>query len=159
MRRIWNRPAYPVWSLSTIDAEGQGNMNICTYVTPISLQPKLMLVSLYHHTRTLANVQATERALLQLLTREQLSAVRTCGRQSGNDVDKLARLTGNHSIGFHHELPYFKVCAGFMELTFIDFFEVGADHLLGIARVETAKNLTDGEILTTDYLKEQGIIR
>jgi len=159
MRRIWNRPAYPVWSVSTVNEAGQGNMNICTYVTPVSLQPKLMLVSLYHHTRTLANVQSTKRALLQLLTREQLTAVRTCGRQSGNDIDKIARLMTTHPIASYHDVSYFANCAGFMELNFVDFVAVGADHLLGVARVETAKNLTDGEILTTEYLKEQGIIR
>mgnify|MGYP000591864966 FL=1 len=159
MRRIWNRPAYPVWSLATLDAEGQGNMNICTYVTPVSLQPKLMLVSLYHHTRTLANVQATGRGVLQLLTVEQRSAVRTCGRQSGNDIDKLARLEANHPIDFHQEMPYFKACAGFMELSFIDFVEVGADHLLGVGRVAESRNLSDAEIMTTEYLKAHGIIR
>ena len=134
-------------------------MNICTYVTPISLAPKLILVSLYHHTKTLANVREHPRALLQLLTEAQASAVRTCGHNSGNQFDKLARLEKTHQINYSQGLPYFAEAAGFIRLDFQEFTEVGADHTLGIGRVVGSKNLSDAPILTTYYLREHGIIR
>ena len=159
MRKIWNRPAYPVWSLATNDGAGEGNFNICTYVTPMSLQPKMMMVALYHHTKTLENARKTETAVLQLLTESHADIVRTCGRPSGRAVDKIARVSKKHEIKKVGDFPYFADCAGYMELSFVDFQEVGADHVLGVAKVTRSKNLSDEAILTTDYLKEHNIIR
>ena len=135
-------------------------MNICTYVTSISLQPKLMAVAIYHHTKTLKNLKEHSYALLQLLTEDQADIVRTCGRQSGNSIDKIARIGKKHSLEMHGDFSYLSGCAGFMELEFMEFQEVGGDHVLGIAKVKSAKNFDNtATILTTDYLKEHNIIR
>jgi flavin reductase (DIM6/NTAB) family NADH-FMN oxidoreductase RutF len=160
MRKLWNRPASPVWSLSTRDADGKGNMNICTYVTSISLQPKLMVVAVYHHTKTLKNLKAHPHALLQLLTEDHADIVRTCGRQSGNSINKLVRVGKKHPLETKHDLTYFADSAGYMELEFVEFSEVGGDHLVGIAKVKNATNFSSqSPILTTDYLKTHKIIR
>lgn len=159
MRKLWNRPSFAMWSLSTIDKDGNGNMNICAYVTSISMQPKIMLLAVYHHTKTLQNLKHEPRALLQLLTVDHVDIVHTCGRQSGNSVDKIAKVSKHHPVAYHKGLPYLKDCAGFMELEISDLREVGGDHLLATAEVIMSKNLTDQPILTSDYLKEKGIIR
>lgn len=159
MRKLWNRPALPMWSLSTVDAEGNGNMNICGYVTSISMQPKIMLIAVYHHTKTLANIKKQPKALLQLLTTEHVDIVHTCGRQSGNSVDKIAKIAKKHPIAYKSDLPYMKDSAGYMELVITDLQDVGGDHMLAVAEVVSSKNLSNEEILTTTYLKERGIIR
>lgn len=159
MRRIWNRPAYPVWSLATVDAKGQGNFNICTYVSTVSLQPKLVVVALYHHTKTCENAQATGSAVLQLLTESHVDIVRTCGRHSGREIDKVKRVSAQHPVSQLGPFPYLADAAGYMEIDFLDFQEVGGDHLLGIGKVTSSKNLSDAPVLTTDYLKERNIIR
>jgi flavin reductase (DIM6/NTAB) family NADH-FMN oxidoreductase RutF len=92
MRRIWNRPADAVWSLSTQSVNGIGNMNICTYVTAVSLSPKLMLVAVYKNTQTLLNCSVGNKVLLQLLTQELAPVVRVCGQKSGKDIRKIDRL-------------------------------------------------------------------
>lgn len=159
MRKLWNRPALPVWSLSTTDGHGNENMNICTYVTSISMQPKIMLIAVYHHTKTLDNLKKQPRALLQLLTQNHLGIVHTCGRQSGNSVDKIAKVHKKHSIAYKNELAYMKDVAGYMEVQITELRDVGGDHMLAIAEVIASKNISDEEILTTTYLKEKGVIR
>jgi len=159
MRRIWNRPDLAVWSLSTKDAEGQGNFNICTYVTSVSMQPKLMMIAIYHHTKTLENLKADPQAILQLLTRKQRDIVKTCGKRSGHNTNKLASVGKKHALATHDGLQYLTDCAGIMHLTFTDFIEVGGDHVLGVAAVTGSQNFSEEPLLTTDYLKEHFIIR
>jgi len=148
-----------IWSLSTSDKNGQGNMNICGYVINVSMEPRAMLLAIYHHTKTLENIKESKRALLQLLTTDHIDIIHTCGRQSGHSVNKLEKVATKHALAYHNGLAYMKDCAGFMELEISDIREVGDDHILAVADVVTSKNLKDTPILTNHYLKEHGITR
>lgn len=159
MRKLWNRPSLPVWSLSTVDEDGKINFNICTYVTSISMQPKLMLVALYKGTKTLENVEQTKRGVLQLLTEELAPVVRVCGQMSGHSINKYSRLAKRYQFADQAGLPYFTAAAGYMELAFTTFSETGGDHVLALARVVQSKNCNDTAILTTDYLKKHKFTR
>jgi len=159
MRKIWNRPADAVWSLSTQSVVGVGNMNICTYVSAISLDPKLLLVAVYRGTKTLENCAVGKIVLLQLLTEELAPVVRVCGQQSGNTIDKISRLQKRYSLKQQNDLFYFTNAAGFIELEIEQLLENSGDHVLLVGKVIKGKNLTDQTILTTTYLKEQKYIR
>ena len=89
MRKIWNRPNQQVWSLSTINEQSVANMNICTYVTSVSMEPKLLIVAVYHGTQTLKNLTQTKRAHLQLLSEELSPVTRICGHISGSKINKI----------------------------------------------------------------------
>lgn len=159
MRKLWNRSDLAVWSLSTLSPTGVANMNICTYVTAVSLEPKLMLVAVYKDTQTLENVRVGERVLLQLLTEVLAPAVRVCGQQSGKTVDKIKRLAKRQTLNDISGLYYFEKAAGYTELQVEQLIETSGDHHLLVGRVLTSKNLHDDKILTTTYLREQGYIR
>lgn len=161
MRKLWNRPALPVWSLVTRDASGQANMNICTYVMAVSLEPKLMSVAVYRGTKTLANLEENpqQTVLLQLLSESLAPVVRVCGQQSGNSIDKIARLKKRYALSYYEQLPYLSDIAGYMVLTQPTVTEVPGDHVLYTYSVATHKNLTDYPLLTTDYLRAKKIIR
>jgi flavin reductase (DIM6/NTAB) family NADH-FMN oxidoreductase RutF len=159
MRKIWNRPNQQVWSLSTIDETGTGNSNICTYVTAVSMEPKLMMVAVYHGTKTYQNVVATKRAVLQLLSQELAPAVRICGHMSGNDIAKIKRLQKRYEINLCAGIPYFVASAGYLELELSDLVPVGGDHDLAVFAVTQHKNLNGAPLLTTDYLREHGFLR
>jgi len=159
MRRLWNRPADAVWSLVTQNSNQQSNMNICTYVTAISLEPKLMTVAVYAGTQTRDNLKLGGQVLLQLLTEELAPVVRVCGQMSGAKVDKVARLKKRYVLGTHAGLPYLQRAAGFMELIVEQIIETSGDHTLVVGKVVIAKNLADAPILTTTYLREKGYIR
>lgn len=161
MRKLWNRPEWPVWSLVTRDEAGKPNLNICTYVVPVSMEPKLMIVAVYRDTKTLANLEAvpSQPVLLQLLTEELAPAIRVCGQQSGHGVDKLARLKKRHAMAEVDGLPYFADAAGYLILTPAAVTPVGGDHVLYTFAVQTHKNLSPAPVLTTTMLREQKIIR
>jgi flavin reductase (DIM6/NTAB) family NADH-FMN oxidoreductase RutF len=159
MRKIWNRPSDAVWSLSSKDALGQGNMNICTYVTAVSLDPKLMMVAVYNNTQTQKNISVGSTIVLQLLTEELAPVVRVCGQLSGEKIDKITRLQKRYQLGQYKDLYYFEKSAGFMELLVEQLVETSGDHVLMIGRVQKGKNLVDTPILTTTYLKEHKYIR
>jgi len=159
MRKIWNRPADAVWSLSTKASDGQGNMNICTYVTAVSLDPKLMMVAVYKNTQTLNNIVIGDKVLLQLLTEDLAPVVRVCGNLTGKNIDKISRLQKRYELSQHIDLYYFAQAAGFMELEVQQLLETSGDHLLMVGKVCAGKNLVDAPILTTSYLKEHKYIR
>jgi flavin reductase (DIM6/NTAB) family NADH-FMN oxidoreductase RutF len=159
MRNLWNRPADAVWSLSTHSSSGVSNMNICTYVTAVSLDPKLMLVAVYKNTQTLMNVAIGKTVLLQLLTEDLAPVVRVCGQKSGKDKDKIKRLSKRYQLENVEELSYFKEAAGFAVLVVEQLIETSGDHFLLVGRVIKAKNLTDTPILTTAYLRDKKYIR
>jgi flavin reductase (DIM6/NTAB) family NADH-FMN oxidoreductase RutF len=134
-------------------------MNICTYVTAVSMDPKLMMVAVYHGTKTYTNIQTTKRALLQLLSEELAPVTRVCGHTSGNQIDKIARLGKRYVLSEYHGLPYFAQGAGYLELELQQLIAVNGDHDLAICQVLAHKNLRDVPILTTDYLRGQGLLR
>lgn len=159
MRKIWNRPNQQVWSLSTVDEAGVGNMNICTYVSAVSMEPKLMMVAVYHGTKTHANVTVTKRAILQLLSEELAPATRLCGHMSGNKINKITRLKKRYDITEYNGIPYFSASAGYLELALDKLITIGGDHDLAIFSVTSHKNISDVPILTTDYLRANGLLR
>jgi flavin reductase (DIM6/NTAB) family NADH-FMN oxidoreductase RutF len=159
MRKIWNRPNQPVWSLVTKDESGLANFNICTYVTSISMEPKLMLIAIYEGTKTLANIELNRRGLLQLLSEDLAPVVRVCGQMSGHSINKLARLQKRYTFSEQAGFPYFTDAAGYMELQFTELIKTEGDHVLGVARVLSARNLNDTPILTTNYLKDNHYTR
>ena len=159
MRKIWNRPNQAVWSLSTVDANGVGNMNICTYVTSVSMEPRLIMVALYHGTKTHANVLETKRALLQLLSEPLAPIIRICGHESGHVTNKIIRLQKKYEMETVQGLSFFTTAAGYLELALVKVVEIGGDHDLGIFSVIIHKNLHDVPLLTTDYLRLKGLLR
>ena len=159
MRKLWNRPDDAVWSLSTMSEKGVANMNICTYVTAVSLEPKLIMVAVYKNTQTLKNVSIGKTVLLQLLTEDLAPVVRVCGQMSGKNIDKISRLKKRYELLEENDLYYFKEAAGFMLLEVEQLLETSGDHDLLVGKVVKAKNLHDKPTLTTTYLKEQKYIR
>lgn len=159
MRKLWNRPNGAVWSLSTLSEMGVPNMNICTYVAAVSLEPKLMMVAVYKNTKTLENVSIGKTVLLQLLPQDLAPVVRVCGQKSGKDIDKITRLKKRFELKEEKGLCYFSDAAGFAELVVEQIVKTSGDHDLLIGKVIKAKNLHDKTILTTAYLKANGYIR
>ena len=159
MRKIWNRPNQTVWSLATVDEGGIGNINICTYVTSVSMGPKLMMIAVYHGTKTHANIAATKRAVLQLLPETLAPVIRVCGHESGNDINKMKRLQKRYAIAALAGIPFFVDCAGYLELSVQQLLSVGGDHDLAVCSVASHKNTADVPLLTTDYLRAKGLLR
>jgi flavin reductase (DIM6/NTAB) family NADH-FMN oxidoreductase RutF len=125
------------------------------------MEPKLMMVAVYHNTKTVENINANLESpvLLQLLSEPLAPVVRVCGQQSGFTIDKVSRLKKRFLVAEHQNLPYLADAAGVMELQNLSLIDCKGDHDLLVGTVVWSKNLNDSPILTTTYLKERGYIR
>lgn len=153
--RPWNRVPQAVYSLSTT-VDGQVNMNICTYVAPITMSPKQIMVGVYHDTKTWENFKQTGEGLLQILGEHQPHLVRALGKKSGTTYDKHRYL--QKQVEYEKHLAYLSDCLGFIHLK-VKTWIPESDHDLVICEVVSWKNLREGTPLTTTYLKEHKIIR
>lgn len=155
--RPWNQPNLPVYSLSTLDPDsGTPNMNICTYVSAITMDTKRFMIGVYKGTKTYRNLCKSNQAILQILSQDNLNLVRKLGKTSGKDSDKLKYL--KDSLSTYKDISYLKDCTAFMYLKTEDICEVG-DHDIWIMEVIKSKSLNNPkDILYTYDLKEAKII-
>ena len=89
MKRPWNIIDLPVYSLLSNDINGNINMNICTYISAVSMKPKIYSIAIDFNTKTYDNLIASDRVVLQLLSKKNISLVRTLGKK--RVVKKLIR--------------------------------------------------------------------
>lgn len=156
-KRPWNRINAPVYSLLTRNGE-HWNMNIATYVTAVSMQPKRMGICVYHHTQTHVNVQKGQMLVLQLLASTQYRLVKQLGFQSGRDKDKMKPLIQRDELMQWKQYPVLKHALAVMELMPQQMMTAG-DHDLWIADVISWKNLNEGIALSLDDLRARKLIR
>jgi len=151
----WNRVDGPIYSLATT-AKGKGNLNICSYVTPISMKPKRFIVGIYKETKTLENLEANPIGLLNYLAADQANHVKLLGKKSGHAVDKVAQLGGDveHVADGLYRL---KGAIATLRLRFMERMDCG-DHWAWLAHVESYENLREAPPLTLEDLKRLKLI-
>lgn len=156
MQRPWNLPSFPVYSLATYEGQN-ANMNICTYVTAVSMQPKIMAIAVYENTKTLENLRLGSEAVLQLLHPDQWNLVRVLGKKSGLHYDKSSWLKKKQLICEWQGYPVLEGSAAYMQLNQKDVLITG-DHHLHLFEVMKFKTLKS-DVLTTQMLNDKKIIR
>lgn len=145
----------PVYSLATSN-EGVVNMNICTYVTAVSMEPKIMMVAVYEQTKTLENILTADTAVLQILHKDQASLVRTLGKKSGITYNKYLYLKKKDMLSEWKNFTVLKDACAYMELEKISFLKTG-DHTSYFFKVKNAVSRRQ-EVLTTQDLRNLAII-
>ena len=88
MKRPWNIVNPAVYSLITYDENDILNMNICSYVSAVSLKPKLYLIAIDYSTKTYKNLKQNSVVVLQLLSKSHLKIIRKLGKLSGYSYNK-----------------------------------------------------------------------
>ncbi|HVZ56160.1 MAG TPA: flavin reductase family protein [Chitinophagaceae bacterium] len=156
-KKPWNRISQPVYSVCSQDPRHGFNMNICTYVTAVSLHPKRFIVAVYEGTRTLENLQQDPHFVLQLLAEDQYPLVRLLGKQSGRFVSKPARLGNRHPLCTWNGFSCLAQSLALIELRALAQWP-GGDHRLFFCEVLAYRNLRDGRELQTGDLRARGII-
>lgn len=154
MRRPWNRSELPVYSLSTTDGK-RHNMNICTFVTAISMQPKRFIIGVYKGTFTESLLKQHPRCILQLLSSKQYRLVELLGKKSGHSINKAEKLQDKTGL-FHHLLFLQDSCAIIL-CEAKHWYDTG-DHYAVLCDVITYRNLNTDPVLTTELLREKKII-
>lgn len=157
-KRPWNRVNLPVYSICSSDGNGLFNMHIITYASQISMYPKRYVCGIYEGTKTLENIIAHNKFVLQLLSVEQYRLVELFGKKSGHDTDKISRLEKRKLLTHWNEFPVLKDALAVMHLKTISSFP-GGDHTGFLCEVLQYKNMNEGEPLTLDTLRKHQLIR
>ncbi|MDE3247632.1 MAG: flavin reductase [Bacteroidota bacterium] len=156
-KRPWNRVNLPVYSISSCSGE-ERNLNIITYVTGISMEPKQFVCGIYHHTKTLELVNRRGEFVLQLLPASQYRLVSLLGKQSGYSVNKIERLQKRSLLVEWKGFYVLKDALAWLHLSVSNSFEAG-DHKGFLCDLVQWKNQQDGEPLTLDMLRDKGLVR
>ena len=156
MKRPWNLPNIPVYSLATYDGE-KVNMNICTYVSAVSMKPKRYMVAVYHETQSLQNILLSQTAILQVLGKQHVSLVNVLGKRSGLRYDKESYLIKRKHIELWNDRKVLSQCAGLVELEKVWSKDAG-DHVLFLFDVKRFQTNHEN-VLMLDDLREKKLVR
>ena len=155
----------PVYSLATLGEDGETNMNILTYTSPVGIRPaRLWCISLYRKTKSHENFMARKSGTLQLLMERHAPLTHLLGGQSRRDVDKAA---GSKALGFEWQrddaveellLPG---CAAYIRLVLVGDVVDAGDHDIAVCRLEkilVPASEAQGGSMMSAFLREQGLI-
>lgn len=156
MKKPWNLPDLPVYSLAT-EGENGFNMNICTYVSAVSMQPKRFMVAVYNGTRSLENMYASEQAVLQLLTTSQVGLVRSLGKKSALQFDKQTWLRKKNVLSEWQSFTVLRDAAAWMLLQ-KRWHQDAGDHVLFLFDVVKYQTNNPDNIMTLHTLRQHKII-
>lgn len=159
MKKPWNLSDVTIYSLASYHAEQEVNMNICTYVTPISMTPKLYSIAVYRNTKTLENCSKTQKIVLQILAKNQIQFVNTLGKKSGLNYNKMTYLNKKQALTIWENQLVLKDCAAYILLDKIEVIDIEeSDHIVFIYKALKAKTFHD-QILTLNDLRAKKLVR
>ena len=158
-KRPWNIPSLPVYSLATIDQNGIANFNMCSYVTAISLKPKLFAIAVYEGTKTLENLlNLNQNPNLILLSESNINLFNLLGKTTGSKKNKQAILTRKHEdLHDFNGIPVIHSANSVMNLEVQSHSKQG-DHHLFIMKLVSYKHLSNASPLYTKHLIDKGLI-
>jgi flavin reductase (DIM6/NTAB) family NADH-FMN oxidoreductase RutF len=157
MKRPWNLIDAPVYSLLTCK-EGRTNMNICTYVTAVSMQPKQFAVAVFHGSYTQSQVTVGTPVVLQLLAEGQHGLVRHLGKQSGYILDKHAYLLRKNQLKDWQGFDVLREAVAWMVLQPLSMQAAG-DHDVWLMEVQRFKVNREVAPLTLSELRRRKLVR
>ena len=156
MRRPWNITNPAVFAISTFDGDHL-NVNICTYIMAVSRNPKMYAISIEKGSKTLENLQAGSKCIIQLLRQSQSHLVRPLGKKSGHGYDKQRYLETQGELTLWQDYLVLKNCCAYIYLETNEQSDVG-DHILFTGKAIKYKTLDEKNILTLQHLIDQRII-
>lgn len=159
MKRPWNIISPTVYSLVSYDSNNKLNMNICTYVSAISMQPKMYSVAIDYNTLSYQNLkESSEPVVLQLLSLENSKVVRKLGKSSGFKTNKEEYLRKKDLLSTYKNYQILKNINGLVVLKKIKVIEDVGDHALFLFDVVGYKTFSEKACLNFQDLVDQKII-
>ena len=158
MKRPWNRTNQNIYSLITFNESNIFNMNICTYVSVINMQPKIYAISIDYNTLTYLNLnENNNNYVLQALSTKNIDTVKVLGKKSGLNYDKKNYLTKKKLITNWGKYSILNNLSFVIELKEKKKIYKMKDHALFIFQVKKFKNFNN-KLLTLNNLIEKKIV-
>ena len=157
MKRPWNIVDVPVYSLATYDDQSV-NMNICTYVSAVSMQPKMYMIALDYKTKTFRNLERSNHAVLQVLNQSHAPLIPMLGKKTGEKINKQQKLERKNLLTAWNGHTVLDNSCAYIALKVSDRSNIGGDHELFYFDVEKSTTKQEDQILMFQDLVQQGII-
>ena len=154
MKRPWNIISPPVYSLVTYDDEGKVNMNICTYVSAVSMKPKIYSIAIDYTTKTYKNLEKSSKVVLQLLSANN----RKLGKISGKLFDKDRYLNSYNLLQPWKNHAVLKDTCALIELEKKSVVNNHGDHAIFFFDVTGFKTISEKNVLSFQDLVDNRII-
>ena len=146
-----------VYSIASLSQKGKCNMNIATYIVPITMKPKQYLVAVYRDTETHQNIFIEKQSfLLQALSLQNISTVKVLGKKSGKVFDKVSYILKQKPL-YYENIPYLQRTSFVLACVGKQYIEVG-DHDIIVAEVIKIISHSDEPLLGTVTLQAKNII-
>ena len=158
MKRPWNIINPPIYSLVTYDETDNLNMNICSYVSAVSLKPKLYSIAIDYTTKTYDNLKLNSFVVLQLLSKSHLKIIRKLGKTSGHLFNKEKYLKSKDMLDNWRKNIVLKNTCALIELKKNNEINIEGDHAIFTFSVLKYTTLSEDRILTFRDLIDNKII-
>jgi flavin reductase (DIM6/NTAB) family NADH-FMN oxidoreductase RutF len=157
MKRPWNAVNHPVYSLCTKQADTY-NMNVCTYVMPITMQPKRYAIAIYQNTKTLANIQDSDYCVLQFLSTTQSKLVNVLGKKTGNSYNKQNYLQKKQMLTQWNDFLVLTDAMAYVLLKKINCENTGDHHLYWFEVLQYKTNKDKKSLMFHQLIDEKIIL-
>tara|TARA_B100001057_G_scaffold352076_1_gene353679 strand:+ start:9747 stop:10226 length:480 start_codon:yes stop_codon:yes gene_type:complete len=158
LKRVWNITNPAIHSLISFDKKGNLNANICSYVSVISLKPKLYMIAIDKKSKTHSNLLENDFSILQVLSRKNISLIKILGKKSGRNLNKFNYLLSKRLLGQWNKKNVIKDSCGIIFLNKINVFDTIGDHTLFVFKILKTKTISESNILTFNKLIDDKII-
>lgn len=157
MKRPWNTVNTPVYSLATRQMD-KFNMNICTYVTPVCMKPKIYCIALDYNTLSYEYADQEKHAVLQFLNLNQIGLVKPLGKKTAKKYDKLSYLDKKKHLKDWENFKVLKDSNALLLLEKINRTSLNSDHEIFYYKVIKSKTFYDKNGLNTQDLIKAKVI-
>jgi flavin reductase (DIM6/NTAB) family NADH-FMN oxidoreductase RutF len=126
-----------VVGLVTTEYRGRFDVTTISWLAPVGREPPLVAIAVHPATLCHDMIKRGGEFVINIPSQDVINQVVTCGRMSGNDVDKLARtgleLEDPHVV----RAPLIAQCIGHLECALVNAYQPG-DHTIFVGQVAWA---------------------
>jgi flavin reductase (DIM6/NTAB) family NADH-FMN oxidoreductase RutF len=145
-----------VVGLVTTDYRGRQDVATLSWLAPVSREPPLVAIAVHPSTLSHDMIKRSGEFVVNIPNRDVINQVVTCGRFSGNDLDKFDRTGLAMTEAAVVRAPLISQCIGHLECAVVNAFQPG-DHTIYIGQVAYAwaedGAFDDGWLLEGNELK------
>src|SRR5258706_1072388 len=126
-----------VVGLVTTHYRGKYDVTTVSWLMPVSREPPYVAIAVHPSTMCYDSIKRSNEFVINIPTRDVINQVVTCGRISGNDLDKFER-TGLRMAEPHVvNAPYVEQCIGHLECAVVNAYTPG-DHVIFVGQIAYA---------------------
>jgi flavin reductase (DIM6/NTAB) family NADH-FMN oxidoreductase RutF len=126
-----------VVGLVTTHYRGKYDVTTLSWLMPAGREPPLVAIAVHPSTMCYDLIKRSSEFVINIPTQDVINQVVTCGRISGNDLDKFER-TGLRMAEPHAvNTPYVEQCVGHLECAVVNVYTPG-DHVIFFGQIAYA---------------------